>query len=102
MSRRRNRRLLMPLILGTRMCRRHRPQSTARLALQSRAHRLPGSAHVSAGLHLASQEFLVAIFFKREQLHRARLEALVEATEHPRDSISDTVGLHDPQKLTVA
>ena len=41
------------------------------------------------------------MFFKREQFQRARMERLVQVTEHPGDGIDDIVGLHDPQQLTV-
>ena len=83
------------------MCRRHRPRRTAGLALQALAHRLAPSAHVTSGLHLDSQQLLVTMFFKCEQFQRARMKSLVHVTEHPGDGIGDTVGLHDPQQLTV-
>src|SRR5690348_3307236 len=97
MSRRRNRKLFILFILGASMCRLHRLYGATGFALQTLAHRLARSAHVSAGLHLRSQQLFVTIFFKREEFLRARLERFVKMTEHPRYGMDHIVGLRNSQ-----
>src|SRR5438445_953223 len=101
MSRRRNSKFLILLILADWMHRRYRARGTAGFALQALAHRLTRSAHVSAGLHLRSQQLFVTIFFKFEEFQRARLERLIKLAEHPGDRVGYVMSLHNSQQLTV-
>ena len=87
----------MLVIPGQSMRRRERPRRTAGFALQAFAHRLTRSAHVTAGLHLVSQELLVTVSLKAKQLERVGLKGLVEVTENPGNRMSYIVSFHDSE-----
>src|SRR6266571_5240762 len=101
MSRRRNNKLFILFIRGASMYRLRRPYGPTGFALQTLAHRLTRSAHISAGLHLRSQQLFVTIFFEREEFLCARLKRFVKMTEHPGYGVDYIVSLRNSQQIPV-
>lgn len=87
----------MLVIVEWSMRRRQRPRRTTGFTLQTFAHGLTRSAHVTAGLHLTSQQVLVTMSLKCKQFEGVGLKGLVQVTENPGDGMSYIMSLHDSE-----